>query len=171
MFGPARPGPRRKLHAVQDLPGAPRGTILFQRPHPNPIYQAEKVAWNRDAPPAFGAELKRRMREYFLETRTVEWESFTEFLPHAGCEVTLDPEVRDPVKQPVARVRLGLHPKSLASSDQLADRARQVISAAGALRQGDSSAERIYTVLQCGTTRMGPIRRARWWIAPARHTA
>ena len=140
---------------LQDLPGAPRGTILFQRPHPNPIFQAEKLAWNRAAPPAFGAELKRRMREFFHETRTIEWESFSEFLPHAACEVTLDPEVKDPAGQKVARVRIGLHAKSLAASDQLADRARQVLSAAGALRQGETGDERVYTVLQCGTARMG----------------
>ena len=56
--------------ALRDLPGAPRGTILFQRPHPNPIFQAEKLAWNRSRPPAFGAELKRRMREFFHPSGT-----------------------------------------------------------------------------------------------------
>src|SRR5262249_37396711 len=141
--------------ALQDLPGSPRGTILFQRPHPNPIFQAEKLAWNRSGPPAFGAELKRRMREFFLETRTIEWESFSEFLPHDGCAVSLDPTVKDAPGQPLARIRIGLHPESLAASDQLAARAQEVLSAAGAIRQGDSSDERIYTVLQAGTARMG----------------
>jgi len=141
--------------ALQDLPGAARGTILFQRPHPNPIFQAEKLAWNRSGPPAFGADLKRRLREFFLETHTVEWESFSEFLPHDGCDVSLDPSVKDAAGHPVARVRIGLHPASLAGSDQLAARAREVLSAAGALRQGESGDERVYTVLQSGTARMG----------------
>jgi choline dehydrogenase-like flavoprotein len=141
--------------ALQDLPGATRGTILFQRPHPNAIFQAEKLAWNRSGPPAFGVDLKRRLREFFLETRTVEWESFSEFLPHDGCDVSLDPSVKDSAGQPVARVRIGLHPASLAGSDQLAARAREVLSAAGALRQGESGDERVYTVLQSGTARMG----------------
>jgi choline dehydrogenase-like flavoprotein len=141
--------------ALQDLPDGPRGTILFQRPHPNPIFQAEKLAWNRSGPPAFGAELKRRMREFFLETRTIEWESFSEFLAHDGCEVSLDPAVRDSAGQPAARVRIGLHSASLAASDRLAARAREVLAAAGAMRQGETSEERVYTVLQCGTARMG----------------
>jgi choline dehydrogenase-like flavoprotein len=141
--------------AVQDPPGGPRGTILFQRPHPNPIFQAEKVAWNRGGPPAFGAELKRRMREFFKETRTIEWESFSEFLPHEGCDVALDPAVTDAVGQPVARVRIGVHPASLSGSDQLAARAREVLGTAGALRQGETSDDRVYTVLQSGTARMG----------------
>jgi choline dehydrogenase-like flavoprotein len=140
---------------LQDLPGAPRGTILFQRPHPNPIFQAEKLAWNREGPPAFGAELKKRLREFFHETRTLEWECFSEFAPHSGCEVSLDPEVKDPAGQPVARVRIAVHADSLAGSDLLAARAREVMAAAGAVRQGETSDERAYTVLQCGTARMG----------------
>jgi choline dehydrogenase-like flavoprotein len=155
---PAWPAAMERLpfidRAVQD-PQGERGTILFQRPHPNPIFQAEKVAWNRAGPPAFGAELKRRLREFFLETRTVEWESFSEFFPHDGCDVALDPSVKDPAGQPVARVRVAVHPRSVAASDRLATRAREALAAAGALRQGETSDERVYTVLQCGTARMG----------------
>ena len=156
---PAWPAEMERLpfidRAVQDPPGAPRGTILFQRPHPNPIFQAERLAWNREGPPAFGAELKRRMRDFFLETRTIEWESFSEFLPHDRCDVSLDPAVKDEAKQPVARVRIDLHPASRSASDQLAARAREVLAAAGAVRQGENGSERVYTVLQCGTARMG----------------
>src|SRR5262249_5212750 len=93
--------------AVHELPGAPPGTTLCQRPHPNPIFQAEKLSWNRSGPPAFGAELKRRLREFFLETHTIEWECFSGFAPHEGCEVSLDPAVKDPSGEPVARVRVG----------------------------------------------------------------
>jgi choline dehydrogenase-like flavoprotein len=128
---------------------------LFQRPHPNPIFQTEKLAWNRAGPPAFGAELKKRMREFFHETRTLEWESFSEFAPHAGCDVSLDPQVKDPAGQPSARVRIAVHPDSLKASDHLAVRAREVMMAAGAVSQGETSDERAYTVLQCGTARMG----------------
>ncbi len=141
--------------ALQDLPGAPRGTILFQRPHPNPIFQAEKLAWNREGPPAFGAELKKRLREFFRETHTLEWESFSEFAAHPGCDVSLDANVTDPAGQPAASVRISVHPDSLAASDRLAVRAREVISASGAPRQGETGDERAYTVLQCGTARMG----------------
>jgi choline dehydrogenase-like flavoprotein len=69
--------------------------------------------------------------------------------------VSLDPEVKDPAGQPVARVRIAVHADSLAASDLLAARAREVMAAAGAVRQGETSDERAYTVLQCGTARMG----------------
>ncbi|HYS07788.1 MAG TPA: GMC family oxidoreductase [Myxococcales bacterium] len=146
--------------AVHDLPGAPAGTILFQRPHPNPIFQAERLAWNRSAPPAFGPELKRRMREFFLETQTVEWEAFSEFAPHDGCDVTLDPSVRDGAGEPVARVRIAVEPGSLSASDRIAGWARRILAEAGAQRQGEMDGERVYTVLQCGTARMGRDPRA-----------
>ncbi|MCA1826031.1 MAG: GMC family oxidoreductase N-terminal domain-containing protein, partial [Myxococcales bacterium] len=147
--------PSDRLPFIDRAVEQPEGVILFQRPHPNPIFEAEKLAWNPSGPPAFGAELKRRMREFFHETRTLEWESFSDFAPHAGCEVSLDPEVKDPAGQPAARVRIGVHPDSLATSDKLAARAREVMAASGATKQGQTSDERVYTVLQCGTARMG----------------
>ena len=133
----------------------PNNLILFQRPHPNPIFQAEKLAWNSSGPPAFGAELKRRMREFFLETHTIEWESFSEFLPHDRCDVSLDPSVTDASRHPVARVRIAVQPDSLAVSDGMAARAKEVMSGAGAFRQGETTDERVYTMLQAGTARMG----------------
>ena len=145
--------------AVQDqyvLPsGKKGGTILFQRPHFNPIYQLEKLAWNGSGPPIFGAELKKRMREFFHETQTIEWESFSEFWPHDGCAVSLDPEIRDARGKAAARVRIDVHPESLAASNELAILARKVLETAGASRQGTSSDERTYSVLQAGTARMG----------------
>lgn len=55
--------------AVQDhyvLPsGKKGGTILFQRPHVNPIFRVEKLTWNGPGPPIFAAASKARMREFF----------------------------------------------------------------------------------------------------------
>ncbi len=135
------------------LPHAKAGTILFLLPHKNPIFQAEKLAITGGAP-LFGAALKARMRRYFLETRTVEWEAFGEFLPHGGSAVTLDPKVRDRFGLAAARLEIAMHPASLAASDWLGKKARTVLDAAGALEQGTYD-ERIYTVLQAGTARMG----------------
>ena len=145
--------------AVQDrylLPsGKKGGTILFQRPHKNPIFQLEKLAWNGSGPPLFGAALKQPMREFFQETHTIEWESFSEFWPHDGCAVSLDPAIADARGKAAARVRMQVHPESLAASDELAAVARKLLDAAGAVKQGASSDERTYSVLQAGTARMG----------------
>jgi choline dehydrogenase-like flavoprotein len=101
------------------------------------------------------------MREFFLETHTIEWEAFGESLPHPGCDVTLDPEVKDRFGLRVARLRTAVHPASLAASDFLAGRARAIVGAidGGAGTRARPVAlpveERIYGVLQAGTARMG----------------
>jgi choline dehydrogenase-like flavoprotein len=148
---------------VQDLYVAPRanlphpkaGTIIFQRAHPNPIFQAERLAKNPDGTLVFGSELIKRMREFFRETHTIEWETFTEFLPSPRAEVTLDPNVRDKAGHPVARIKIGVHPASLAASDFLAGKAREVLGAASAAKQGPLAQDRVYFPLQAGTARMG----------------
>jgi choline dehydrogenase-like flavoprotein len=149
--------------AVRDYDVAPKpklehpkeGTLLFMLPHKNPIFQAERLAKVQGGPPVFGAELKRRMREFFRDTRTIEVEGFGEFFPHAGCDVVLDPEVKDRYGLPVARIRTGVHPASLEASNALLSRGRAILDAAGAESVGSYPGERIYHVLQAGTARMG----------------
>ena len=137
------------------LPFPKAGTLVFQRAHFNPIFLAERAAARAGAPPLFGAALQRKLREVFLETRTLEWEAFSEFLAHDGCDVTLDPAVRDPHGRASARVRIAVHPASTQASDLLAGRARAVFEFAGARSQASTGDERIYSVLQAGTLRMG----------------
>ncbi len=140
------------------LPHPKAGSLLFMLSHKNPIFQAERVAKMPDAPPVFGAELKRRMREFFLETRSIEVEAFGESLPHPGCDVTLDPDTKDRFGLPVARIKLGLHPASLAASDFLAARAREILEACSPRTIGSYPSSRMYTVLQAGTARMAKRR-------------
>ena len=135
--------------------GKKGGTIVFRRPHVKPIHQVEKLSWNGSGPPIFGAALKARMREFFHETHTIEWESFSEVWPHVGCAVSLDPDIKDWRGKPAARVVVAVHPESLAASDELAVTARKVLDAAGATWQGAFTDERVYPVLQAGTARMG----------------
>jgi choline dehydrogenase-like flavoprotein len=130
------------------------GSLLFMLSHKNPIFQAERVAKTPDGPPVFGAELKRRMREFFVETRTIEVEAFGESLPHPGCSVTLDPETKDRFGLPAARIELGLHPASLEASDFLAARGREILDACSPSTVGSYPSDRMYTVLQAGTARM-----------------
>jgi choline dehydrogenase-like flavoprotein len=149
-----------KDHYVAENAGLPHpkaGTILFLLPHWNPIFQAERVAAasGPSAPPLYGRALQRALREFFHETRTIEWEAFSEFLPHAGCDVTLDPDVKDRFGLPVARVRVALHQASRQVSDWLAQTGQSVLERAGAIKTGRSDDNRTYMVLQAGTARMG----------------
>ncbi len=165
---PHFPSSARRLpfldRSVQDFYLAPRaglpypkaGTLIFLLPHVNPIFQAERLASPPGSRfPVAGAALKRRLREFFLESATLEWEAFAEFLPNPGCEVTLDPDLRDRFGLPVARLRTGVHPASLAAADFLAQKGRAVLEATGANALASTTDEPIYPVLQAGTARMG----------------
>jgi choline dehydrogenase-like flavoprotein len=48
-----------------------------------------------------------------------------------------------------------VHPAALNVSDALAKQGREVMHSAGAIRQGDTAADRVYPMLQAGTARMG----------------
>jgi choline dehydrogenase-like flavoprotein len=144
------------------LPFPKAGTLIFQLPHVNPIFQTERLAATApDEPPLFGAALKRRMRHYFVETRSLEYEAFAEWLPTAGTHVTLDPEVKDRQGLPVARVSIEAHPATLAAARFLAGRGRAVLEAAGASEVIDdvpatpAARAGAYPFLQAGTARMG----------------
>jgi choline dehydrogenase-like flavoprotein len=132
-----------------------RGTILFMRPHVNPIFQAERLAERKQGGPIFGAALKRALKAYFVESHTLEWETFSEFFPSDQSEVTLDPEVKDRHGRAVARYRYAVHPGALGVSDALAKIGAAVLDAAGAKDAGVRDDERTYPMLQAGTTRMG----------------
>jgi choline dehydrogenase-like flavoprotein len=136
------------------LPHPKAGTILFMLPHKNPIYRAERAAKTTTGVPLYGAALKAALRRTFLETGAIEWEAFGESLPHDGTAVTLDPLRKDRFGVPVARIATSLHPASLAASDWLATKGHAILEAAGAI-ESTSGDERTYTVLQCGTARMG----------------
>jgi choline dehydrogenase-like flavoprotein len=131
------------------------GTIIFNRPHFNPIFQAERLAARNDGPPLYGMALKKRMREFFLETQTIEWETISSFQPHDRCTVDLDPDVKDPHGLPVARFRPEVHPASLEASDRLAARARSILASEKPRSSGDHVDDRTYLFLQAGTARMG----------------
>ena len=143
------------------LPHPKAGTLLFQLPHANPIFQSERLAMEAAGPPRFGAALTRRMREFFLDSGTIEFEAFGEWLPNPGCHVTLDPGVKDGQGLPVARITAALHPASRAASDFLSARGRAVLEAAGArsieddLPRSPLGRARAYPFLQAGTARMG----------------
>ncbi len=85
------------------------GTHNFLLHHPNPINAAVRLAmdsgWN-----LWGQALKDRLRRYFHEDLWLEFEVFSEFLPHAGCYVDLDPTHEDRWGLPAARITMSHHP-------------------------------------------------------------
>jgi len=158
---PAFPAGAERLPFVDRTVRDARGTILFMRPHINPIFQAERIANESVATTGvrlFGTALKKRLKEFFVDSHLLEWETFSEYFPSAKNEVTLDPELKDRFGRAVARYRVAVHPQALAASDGLAKLSAQMMDAAGAHKKGlraDVMEDRTYPMLQAGTTRMG----------------
>src|SRR5262249_38657084 len=126
----------------------------FLLPHPNAIHHAERLAVGEGGI-VFGAALKRKLREFFVETRALEFETFGEYLPTAGTRVELDGRVKDMHGAPVAHISIAHHAEDLAASKLLQDRALDVLTATSPMKleRGNVGGESM--VLQMGTCRMG----------------
>ncbi len=120
--------------AIQDdyvLSGTPRrkgGTVDFIFPHPNPIAASVALATHGERL-IFGVPLKRALQQYFGRSTHVKAECFADWVPHPGCNVSLDPDVKDAEGLPVARVSPASHPRNREVALRLLERAAAVLSA------------------------------------------
>jgi choline dehydrogenase-like flavoprotein len=123
--------------------------------HPNPISLARFFAFSNDRRMVWGSRLKNDLKHYINDARHVIVEIFGDWLPTDDCRVTLDPEVKDKWGLPVARVRMNSHPWQKKVARYLADRAAEVLEAAGSddvISEGSASPS---TNLPAGTCRFG----------------
>ncbi len=138
---------------------APRkaGALNFLFPSGGPISQSEMLAVGAGGASdlVWGRALKARLRQYWLEERQIDCESFGEYLPTPGTRVELDPEVKDRFGLPAARISIDRHPHDLAVSSFLGARAAELLAAAGADRVWQSSAGGRTMHLPMGGCRMG----------------
>jgi choline dehydrogenase-like flavoprotein len=115
--------------------GAPikGGTVEFLFRHSNGIAQAESRKRDGDGNLVWGKPLKDRIKAYFTEARHLRFEVFSDWTPVDDCHVSLDPLERDRWGLPVARVRLGYHPRDLELGRALAPKAAEVLERMGAV--------------------------------------
>jgi choline dehydrogenase-like flavoprotein len=114
---------------VSDLPKG--GILRFGFPNPSPIGAALRAA--EDGPRLlWGSRLKQRLREYFHEYRTVDFEVFHDFIPNERTYVELDPEVRDCWGLPVARIYLDVPQHHRTAGRWLVERALEALAGMGA---------------------------------------
>ncbi|MCB9557195.1 MAG: GMC family oxidoreductase [Deltaproteobacteria bacterium] len=134
------------------------GTLSFLLPHGNPIHAAEQLALHRGKR-LWGSALKDALRQRFLQTRQLEFEVFSETLPVAASQVTLDDQVKDRFGLPVARFTDQRHPLDRTTNLALVKAGLRVLEEMGAQRlQATHRAESTYW-LQAGTCRFGADRR------------
>lgn len=144
------------------------GALNFLFPSGGPISQSEMVAAGHFAPALqhpggglkagevlWGPALKKALRHYWHEQRQLDCEGFGEYLPTPGTRVELDPQVKDRFGLPVARILIDRHPHDAEVSGFLADRAAELLEAAGADSVWRSSIGGRTMHLPMGCLRMG----------------
>jgi choline dehydrogenase-like flavoprotein len=108
------------------------GTIEFLFRHANAISQAVAQKWSSDDNLVWGKPLKDRIKTYFTSARHLRFEVFNDWTPVDDCFVSLDPREKDKWGMPVARIRLGYHPRDLEVGRFLSRKAVTVLERLGA---------------------------------------
>jgi choline dehydrogenase-like flavoprotein len=116
---------------VSDLPKG--GLVVFLGPQTggSPIMSAKLLAqlgeWT-----SWGSELKSRLREHFLEFRSIGFEVHHDFIPSNRTYTSLDPEVVDKWGLPVARIHLEPCAHQKRAGRWLVERGLEVLAEMGA---------------------------------------
>jgi len=114
---------------VSDLPKG--GVIRFGFPAAAPIAAALRAA--EDGPDLlWGSRLERRLREYFHDYLTVDFEVFHDFIPNDRTFVTLDPKIRDKRGLLAARIHLDVPEHHRLAGQWLVERGLEAFSEMGA---------------------------------------
>jgi choline dehydrogenase-like flavoprotein len=114
---------------VSDL--AKGGLIRFGFPSASPVAAAMRAA--EEGPDLlWGSRLEQRLREYFHEYLTVDFEVFHDFIPNDRTFVALDPAVKDKWGLPVARIHLDVPEHHRVAGRWLVDRALEALTEMGA---------------------------------------
>jgi len=108
------------------------GTIDFLFRHANGIARANAQKRDGEGRLIWGKPLKDRIKAYFTEGRHLRFEVFCDWTPVDDCFVTLDPVQKDKWGLPVARIRLGYHPRDLEVSRFLSRKGVAVLEQLGA---------------------------------------
>ena len=109
------------------LPYAKGGLLRFDLARPLPIARAQQAIRERSSTSLWGDALKEAIRTPFRDHCEVEFEVFHDFLPNSRTFVTLDPDVRDRWRLPVARIQLGTVPHHATAGQWLVERGLDVL--------------------------------------------
>lgn len=108
------------------------GTIDFLMEHNNGITRAIHQKWDDESNLVYGSELKQKLKYYFTEVRTLNFEIFADWLPTNDCYVRLSEDVTDKWGDPVAHIRLNGHKRDIQIGEFLARKALKILKQMGA---------------------------------------
>lgn len=108
------------------------GTVDFLMEHNNAITRAIHQKWDENGNLVYGSKLKEKLKHYFTELRTINFEVFVDWLPTEDCFVKLSEEVVDKWGDPVAHIRLNSHPRDVQVGEIIAQKAIEILEKMGA---------------------------------------
>lgn len=131
------------------------GIVDFLWEHANPISKAIKQKWDKEGNLVYGELLKQKLHFYFTQMRKISFEVFVDWLPTDNTFVTLSDKVRDKWGDPVAKIRIDNHPHDIEVGKYIAQRAENLLRAAGAKEVSSSISGGAPSNLQAGGCRFG----------------
>ena len=108
------------------------GTIDFLMEHNNGITRAVHQKYDEEGNLVYGSALKAKLKHYFTQVRTLNFEVFVDWLPTEDCYVQLAEDVRDKWGDPVAYIRINNHERDVEVGKVLASKAENVLKEMGA---------------------------------------
>lgn len=108
------------------------GSIDFLMEHNNGITRAIHQKWDEEGNLVYGSKLKEKLKHYFTEQRSLNFEVFVDWLPTDDCYVKLAEELTDKWGDPVAHIRIHNHERDVEVGRVLAKKAEHVLAEMGA---------------------------------------
>jgi choline dehydrogenase-like flavoprotein len=130
------------------------GAIGFLWEHPAPVSNGIVLAQGGPKGGVFGKVLKDRFR-LFRDSRVLQFETYAEWLPTLGTQVTVDSSVKDKYGIPVAAITIDRHPADLEVTKYLIDRGEELLKAMDPDAVWRVAEAGETTILQHGTCRFG----------------
>lgn len=108
------------------------GTIDFLMEHNNGITRAISQKWDENGNLVFGSAFKKKLKNYFTNIKTINFEVFSDWLPTNDCFVKLSNNIKDKWGDPVAHIRLNGHKRDIEVGEFLAGKALEILNQMGA---------------------------------------
>ncbi len=107
------------------------GTVDFLFEHANGISKAIRNKRDSEGNLVYGSALKKKIKNYFLNQRKLNFEVFVDWLPTDNCFVSLDENVVDKWGDPVAKIRVDNHEHDIEVGIYLAKKAEALMDELG----------------------------------------
>jgi len=107
------------------------GLVEFMFEHQNNISRAAKARYSRKKL-LWGEALGTKLKETFMEEKSIRFEVFNDWLPTDDCHVTVSRTKRDRYGMPVGKLRISAHPHDLEVASRISRKSEEILRKMGA---------------------------------------